>query len=178
MDISGALPCVEGGVRVRRLEYRDVQAFADGTEDAAVRAYGHLPLSNYTAEIVRHQIDGVIADGLADGSLAVLAIADTATDEFLGSVVLFDITATRAEVGFWLTPAARGRGVAQQALRAAIRLAAHAGLSTLDARTVPENEGSIRVLKSQGFVQTGGPQQAQTPSGETLTALTFERSTR
>src|SRR5690606_24256669 len=114
------------------------------------------PLANYTPEIVREQIDGVIAQGLADGSLAVLAIADEESDRFLGSVVLFDPHEDRAEVGFWLTPEARGRGAAAAAVRAVGSLAAKAGLSWLEARTSPENVASRRVLEACGFEQRGG----------------------
>lgn len=176
MKIADGLPCGEGDVIVRRLGHGDAEAFAAGTRDAAVRQHGHLPLSEYSAEIVREQIDGVISQGLNDGSLAVLGIADAPSDRFLGSIVLFDFREDRAEVGFWLTPEARGRGVAQKALRAVARVAAHAGLTHLDAWTVQENEGSRRVLEGVGFVQTGAPGEHVAPSGEKVTGLTFERS--
>lgn len=177
MNIADALPCVEGDIRVRRLEHRDAEAFAEGSTDAAVRRYGHLPLSEYTPEIVREQIDGVIAHGLARGTLAVLAIADARTDEFLGSIVLFDIRADRGEIGFWLAPWARGRGAARSALRACARIAAVLGLSALEARTVTENDASRRVLEKAGFTRVGEPRETVTPSGAVLTALFFERST-
>ena len=144
--------------------------------DTAVRQYGHLPLREYTPQTVRDQIDGVIADGLADGSLAVLAIADASSNQFLGSIVLFDIHDGRAEVGFWLTPQARGRGAARNALRAVVDLAARSGLTRLDARTHPANEGSQRVLHGAGFVHTRGPEEQVAPSGELVPVLTFERA--
>ncbi|MGV0717560.1 GNAT family N-acetyltransferase [Mycolicibacterium sp. XJ662] len=174
--LADRLPRTEGDVTVRRLRHDDAQAFAAGTQDPAVRRYGHLPLAEYSPQTVREQIDGVIADGLADGSLAVLAIADASSDEFLGSIVLFDIGETDAEVGFWLCPQARGRSAARQALAAAARVAADNGLTHLTARTVPENAGSRRVLEGAGFVQQGEPEPQVTPSGETATVLTFSRS--
>ncbi|MGE2723306.1 GNAT family N-acetyltransferase [Mycolicibacterium pulveris] len=174
-SIADHLPRTQGDVTVRRLRHDDADAFAAGTLDPAVRRYGHLPLPEYSPRIVREQIDGVIADGLADGSLGVLAIADGASDEFLGSIVLFDIRETHAEVGFWLRPQARGRGAAQQALVAVAGIAGASGLTQLTARTVPENTGSRRVLEGAGFVQTGEPQQQVTPSGATAAVLTFSR---
>lgn len=174
--IAEHLPCRAGDVVVRRLDHADAEAFAAGTTDTAVRQYGHLPLREYTPQTVRDQIDGVIADGLADGSLAVLAIADASSNQFLGSIVLFDIHDGRAEVGFWLTPQARGRGAARNALRAVLDLAARSGLTRLDARTHPANEGSQRVLHGAGFVHTRGPEEQVAPSGELVPVLTFERA--
>ena len=69
------LPVAAGGVVVRLLREEDAEAFARDTRDPVVQQYGQLPLQHYTPEIVREQIDGVIADGLADGTLAVLAVA-------------------------------------------------------------------------------------------------------
>ena len=176
MTVLDALPLTEGQVRVRALEHGDAAAYASGSRDEAVRRFGHLPLSEYTEDIVREQIDGVIADGLADGSLAVLAIADARSDDFLGSIVLFDVRGDRAEVGFWLAPWGRGRGAAREALSAAARLAAEMGLNYLDARTVPDNDASRRTLLSAGYRQVGEPRTTTAPSGAVVTALTFERS--
>lgn len=173
--VLGALPCTEGQVRVRALEHGDVAAFARGSRDESVKRHGHLPLPEYTEDIVREQIDGVIADGLADGSLAVLAIADVCSEDFLGSIVLYNVREDRAEVGSWLAPWGRGRGAAREALCAAARLAAHMGLEFLDARTAPENEASCRTLLSAGYHQVGEPQTVTAPSGAVVTALTFER---
>ncbi|WP_441957729.1 GNAT family N-acetyltransferase [Mycolicibacterium houstonense] len=176
MTIADRLPKGDADVRIRRLRHGDAEAFAAGTKDAGVQRYGHLPLAEYSPEIVREQIDGVIAHGLDDGSLAVLAIADAGSDQFLGSIVLFDFRDDHAEVGFWLCPEARGRGVAQKALRLVAGVAADAGLTHLRARTAPENNGSIRVLEGVGFAQTSGPREERTPSGELTTVLAFERS--
>lgn len=178
MRITDRLPRTEADVVLRRLRHGDADAFAAGTTDAAVRRYGHLPLPEYSADTVRAQIDGVIAQGLADDSLAVLAVADASSDAFLGSIVLFDFGEDRAEVGFWLSPEGRGRGAAQKGLLAVARLASELGLTRLDARTAPENEGSRRVLERAGFVQTSGPCRELTPSGEMATVLKFERSVR
>lgn len=175
MTLSDLLPVVEGDVRVRRLRHGDAEAFARGTRDPAVQRYGHLPLPDYTPQVVREQIDGVIAQGLEEDVLAVLAVADAESDDFLGSVVLFDLHDDRAEVGFWLAPQARGRGAAVRALRAVARMAADRGLSFLDARTAPDNEGSRRVLAAAGFTSTGEPREEETPSGEVTTVLRFER---
>lgn len=176
--IVDLLPCVEDDVRVRCLEHRDAGAFSEGTKDSAVQSDGHLPLAEYTPQIVREQIDGPIRDGLADGSLAVLAIADRHSDAFLGSVVLFNSRPDRAEVGYWLGPWARGRGAAQKALRAVAHVAGELGLAHLDAKTAPSNETSRRALVGAGFRQVGDAGEETAPSGEVVRVLTYERSVR
>ncbi|RAV13883.1 N-acetyltransferase [Mycolicibacterium sp. GF69] len=176
MTFSAHLPCRVDDIVVRELRACDAEAFASGTTDPAVQKYGHLPLTRYTPEIVRDQIDGVIAQGLADGTLAVLAIADADSDAFLGSLVLFDFSGDRAEVGFWLTAESRGRGVAAKALVAANQIVAAMGLELLTARTSPQNMASQRVLERAGYEQTGMPTEQQTPSGARVPVLTFERS--
>lgn len=173
--IGEQLPCREEDVLVRRLTHADAEPFATGTQDEAVREYGHLPLAEYTPQSVREQVDGVIRQGLESDSLAVLALADADTDAFLGSLVLFDISSGGVEVGFWLAPQARGRGVAQKALRAAARLACGRGLDELRARTHPDNQGSRRALTGAGFVEVGEAREETTPSGETTTVLSFRR---
>ncbi|HEU5126400.1 MAG TPA: GNAT family protein [Glycomyces sp.] len=176
MTVSAHLPIGAGDIAIRRLRHEDAEAFALGTEDEAVREYGHLPLREYTPRIVRDQIDGVIAAGLADGTLAVLAIADGASDRFLGSLVLFDFRPDRAEVGFWLAKEARGRGAAVKALDAAAALAAKAGLGLLEARTSPQNKASRRALERAGFRQSGEATAERTPSGAVVPVLRFERA--
>lgn len=175
MTVAESLPRQVGDVVLRELRHRDAEAFARGTDDPAVQEYGHLPLPEYTPEIVREQIDGVIAQGLDDGSLAVLAIADADSDTLLGSLVLFDVRDDRVEVGFWLAPAARGRGVAAKALEAACQVGAATGFDLVDARTSPQNVPSQRALQSAGFRQVGGPIDRETPSGAVVAVVLFER---
>lgn len=175
MDIRSLLPMTTSDVRVRQLMPRDAEAYAHGSGDTAVRRFAHLPEPHYTPELVREQIDSVITPGLSAGALAVLAIADVDSDEFLGSVVLFDIGARSAEVGFWLAPSARGRGVAGNAVACAARLGSALGLDELVARTVSTNVASGAVLTRAGFTARGTPEEDTTPSGERAVAQAYVR---
>ncbi|NLT26309.1 MAG: GNAT family N-acetyltransferase, partial [Microbacteriaceae bacterium] len=159
----------------RRLAHGDAAAYAAGTEDPAVRAYAHLPAPRYTTGSVIEMIDGAVRLGLERGDLAVLALADPATDEFAGSLVLFDATDSRAEVGFWVHPDSRGRGLSGAGLELAARFARLSGLDRLTARTVVDNAGSRRVLETAGFAPT---QRARgtTPSGAEAELLHYERA--
>lgn len=168
MRLRAALPVTHAEVRLRPLAERDAPAYAEGTTDDAVRRFAHLPLPEYTADTVRELVRGACRTGLDDGTLAVLTIADSRTDVFLGSLVLFDISAEQAEVGFWLVPEARGRAAAAQALAAARTLGARLGLVALTARTDPSNTASHRTLTAAGFAPEAAPRQSTTPSGSRI----------
>lgn len=165
MDLTTLLPRSSARVTLRPLRHEDAGPYADGTADPEVRRFAHLPEPEYDAARVEQLIDADIADGLTHGTLGVLAVAEHDTDEFLGSLVLFDISAESAEVGFWLTPQARGRGAASAALAAAEEVARDLGLQRLRARTAVGNRASHRVLERAGFRPRGSPVAGRTPSG-------------
>ena len=172
-DFLAALPVSDGMVSIRPMSAEDAAAYAAGTDDELVQRYAHLPLKQYTPELVRDLIDGVIADGLRQGTLAVLTIADAASDAFLGSLVIFDVSAEDAEVGYWIAPQHRGRQASGRALALAMELARGLGLKRLRARTVRENPASERVLVRAGFAQAGEARPAVTPSGKTEISVSY-----
>jgi RimJ/RimL family protein N-acetyltransferase len=64
--------------------------------------------------------------------------------------------AGRAELGFWLAPAARGRGLATAAVAEATRRAlTDWRLTRVWARTDPDNQKAAQVLVRAGFVRQG-----------------------
>lgn len=171
-------PLNDDTIRVRRLERRDAEAFVEGTTDEQVRRFGHLPVAEYTEDIFLEQLDGVIADGLRDGSLAVLAIAEVVSDDFWGSITLFDIDRDQetAETGFWVTSAARGRGAARRAVELVAEVAAQLGIRELIARADSANQASCRVLERAGFKLVEGPNEQTAPSGRKFLGLTYTLS--
>jgi len=172
---SRLLPLLGRHVRLRPLQARDAPAFAEGTADRAVQRYGHLPEPVYTPESVRMMIERDATPGLQRGDLAVLAIADAATDAFAGSLVVFDVSAHAAEVGFWIHPAHRGSGVAAAALELASRFARASGLHDLTARTLPQNPASQRTLTAAGFaLERRGLD--TTPAGDQVELLHYRRT--
>lgn len=162
---SSHLPVQDDTTRLRPLSMADAPSYAEGTTDPLVRANAHLPEPEYTPESVAAMAEGVVREGLQRGDLAVLTIADAATDEFAGSLVLFDVSQAAAEVGFWLHPSARGSGRVASALQLAARFATASGLGALTARTVPANTAAQRVLTRAAFVETSR-ELGTAPSGQ------------
>ena len=145
-NFLAVLPISDGVVTIRAMSDEDAEAYAAGTGDALVRRFAHLPLEKYSPQIVRELIHSVIGAGLRDGTLAVLTIADSSSDSFLGSLVFFDINQDDAEIGYWVAPEHRGRKVSGRALALALQISRILGLKRLRARTVQDNPASERVL--------------------------------
>jgi len=60
-----------------------------------------------------------------------------------------------AQVGYWITPAAQGRGFAREALGGLLAIARMVGHRRLAARHMADNPASGRVLLAAGFRPTG-----------------------
>ena len=73
-----------------------------------------------------------------------------------GSLYGIDLENGRAAVGFWLTPKARGRGVATHATRLMAGWTfTRLGIARLELTCGPDNEASERVALRCGFVREG-----------------------
>jgi RimJ/RimL family protein N-acetyltransferase len=96
--------------------------------------------------------------GLADGTRAAFAIVDVADDAFLGVVLApeIDRASSTAELGYIVTPALRGRGVATAALR---RMTAwvfsELGIERLELQISVDNPASKEVARRSGYTYEG-----------------------
>jgi len=97
-------------------------------------------------------------------------IADLATDEMLGNVQIFRMGPVegrfQGELGYWLRPGARGRGVLGEAIEAVVADAFRPiadgglGLTRLHAGTDSDNYASQSILRSAGFSEWGADHKA------------------
>jgi RimJ/RimL family protein N-acetyltransferase len=150
------------GIRLRPLRPADAPAVAACRSDPETAAYQAwttpYPLARAEAMIA----DMASAAGPVAGQWINVAIADQATDHFLGDVaVRLSDDERAAEVGYTLTPAARGRGVATVATGAVIdRLFADDHFHRVHATLHPDNVASASVLERLGFVHEGTDRQS------------------
>jgi RimJ/RimL family protein N-acetyltransferase len=152
------IPQVIGGDGVRLRPYRadDVDDLVSGYSDAETRRFMHaLP-----APFTRRHGEWYVAEGvpaiITEGGAA-YAIADPRTDRLLGGAGLERAVPSRqqAELGYWVGPWARRRGVATAAVRALCEQAFHTGTARLELLTHWENEASQRVALAAGFQREG-----------------------
>lgn len=81
----------------------------------------------------------------------------------------------QGEVGYWLAPSHQGQGFAQEMLMVLIDFATHdIGLSELTATTDAQNTDSQKLLRKQGFVETGS-KDVQTAKGKLRSSCLFHK---
>jgi RimJ/RimL family protein N-acetyltransferase len=147
----------DGVVTVRPLSHADVPAYAAAFREdprlGAAVGYEHDPDERVAAQ----RVDGA-ADFAARGEGLEAAIADAGDNRFLGALYLvrFDWQHRRCELGFWLAPAERGRGVVRRASTLALDWAFNdLGMRRAELTTTPDNEGAQAVARSLGFTREG-----------------------
>jgi RimJ/RimL family protein N-acetyltransferase len=101
------------------------------------------------------------------------AIADRGSDLLLGCLTL-EPDGEQAELGYWLAPAAWGRGLATEAAQAALRAGwQHLPVHRVIAVADPANSASIGVLRRCGFHPFGRRTRSEPTRRGTTEALLF-----
>jgi RimJ/RimL family protein N-acetyltransferase len=144
------------GVRLRTYQPADLDDVVAGYSDPATQRFMPLIPGPFTRQHGEWYITEGAAAAFAEGGGA-YAIVDPATDRLLGGIGIASYQRGRrqGEIGYWVGPWARGKGVATAAVRA---LSAHAfatGTARLELLTHWENSGSQRVALTAGFRAEG-----------------------
>lgn len=151
------VPVIEGdGFRLRPVREDDAPRIQEGTaEPGAERWLGHKP-APYAMDDARAYVQRR-REHEATGQAMTWAIADADNDRILGTVVWFDwVPEVTCELGFWLHPDARGRGLATGASRLALdHLFDTVGVRRVRASAATENTASRAVLERVGFHSYG-----------------------
>jgi RimJ/RimL family protein N-acetyltransferase len=149
-------PLADDPIRLRPWSETDADATFRATQDPLIPRFTRVP-ERQTEEDVR----GFLASrgpAREAGEELGLAIADAQTGELLGAISLlrFEWPERRAEIGYWLAPWARGRGVATRAVRLLSRWAlTDLGLARLALHADADNESSQRIAERCGFTREG-----------------------
>jgi ribosomal-protein-alanine N-acetyltransferase len=148
-------PLADGVIVLRRWAETDIRCVEEASRDPRIPEGTTVPARFTEAEglawIARQWGRAENAEGLS------LAIADAASDEALGAVVLmFRPQPGNVEMGYWVIRRARGRRLASRAVALVARWAlTDAGLARVQALVEPDNRASQRVLEGAGFQREG-----------------------
>jgi len=147
------VPVLEGeGFRLRPVRESDAPRIHEGTaEPETQRWLGHKP-APYT-------LDDAIAyvqkrrELEATGTCVTWVIADPDDDRVLGTILWFNWTAgVECEIGYWVHPEARGRGLAVRATRLVVgHVFETLGVKRVTAFAAADNVASRRVIERLGF---------------------------
>ena len=154
---AAALPVLETP-RLRLRPYRPTDAAAMFAlySDPRVMRYWSFPPWREQAQAAAY-LERVIAETGA-GQVLAWAVAQREDDLLVGTATLhsWHRDQARAEIGYSLSPAHQGRGLASEALRAVLGYAFGAlGLRRVEADVDPRNGASCRLLERLGFRQEG-----------------------
>jgi RimJ/RimL family protein N-acetyltransferase len=159
-DIPGTpLTFPEKGIRRDGLLFRlptaeDVDTIAPAFVDDDIGGRANMPPVD--AETLR-SLGPLVPDRMEQGIFMPLLVADAESGEILGGVTIHQINweLGQGEIGYWLFPRARGRGVATRAARFLAEHAFDLGLKRIEARVFVGNPESERVLERAGFTREG-----------------------
>lgn len=161
-------------VVLRRHQESDVDRIVEGTADPVLKRWlGQFP-QPYTS-LHAEQFVATSLERQARGEGLDWTLADPDTDELVGNLGVFGVAHGRAgEVGYWLHPSARGRGVATEAVGLALRHAflplevGGLGLARVRAVAAVGNQASQRVLERAGMSRQGRERRVCTLAGGVL----------
>jgi RimJ/RimL family protein N-acetyltransferase len=161
-----------GGVVLCFPALEDVDAILPAFADPELREAGNLPAFEREALVASLGEMPVLAEA---GRLLALAALDAETGEVLGGGTLHHLDAERAivEIGYFVLPHARGRGVATTVARLLAEHAFSLGIMRVAAYVNVGNVASERVLERVGFTREGVVRSLPVPDGRRVDKSLF-----
>jgi RimJ/RimL family protein N-acetyltransferase len=147
----------EDGVELRPISEDDVPAFVEAFGDPAIAMGAYHGQLAGTDEALRPYLKRN-SERMEAGEAVLLGVWEAGAPSLSGQTMLFrfDWDDLSAELGFWLAPPARGRGLTAPALRLTLALAFdRLGLERVYAFTDADNIGAQRAMERVGLTKEG-----------------------
>lgn len=169
-------------IRLRAARDKDAPRIVEGCADASTTHWlGFLP-QPFTAADAQERLR-TLPETMASGRGLHLVVADSSDDRLLGFVGLVDLDPAMrsAELGYWLHPDARGRGVMTEAVRMTVRHAllpedvGGLGLVRVLAHAAADNRVSHTVLTRAGLAEAGLERMSTRTRAGLQDAVRYER---
>lgn len=165
-----------GGLTLRPWRQSDADAVHTACQDPEIVRWTTIPFP-YERQHASDFVGPVSANAWAHKTAANFAVVD-ADGTLVGSFGLVRMNPPEgvAEVGYWVAPAARRRGVARRAATAVTQWALHdVGFARVELLASAENAGSRRVAVRTGFTQEGVLRSAATGRGKREDLVLYSR---
>jgi RimJ/RimL family protein N-acetyltransferase len=150
----------------------DVDALLPAFRDPELREAGNLPAFGRDELVASLEELPSLAER---GRLLPLAAVDTETEEVVGAGMLHHLDGERriVEIGYWVLPPARGRGVGTTVARLLAEHAFTLGIERVAAYVNLGNIASERVLERAGFTREGVVRSMPKPDGRRVDKTLF-----
>ena len=160
------------GVVLRFPSLDDVDGFLPAFTDAELREAGNLPAFDRDGLVASIEELPSLA---AMGRLLALAAVDAVTGEIIGGGTLHHLDAERSivEIGYFVLPHARRRGVATTIARMLAEHAFSLGIQRVAAYVNVGNVASERVAERAGFTREGVVRSMPVPDGRRVDKTLF-----
>lgn len=172
-----AQPTLEAdGLILRPWEAADADAVYAACQDPEIVRWTTVP-SPYLREHAEGYVGPISAAAWADKTAVNFAVIDSG-GALVGSFGLVRMSPAQsvAEVGYWVAPDARRRGVARRAARAVTEWALHdVGFARVELLAAVGNAGSRRIAELVGFTAEGVLRSAAAGRGERLDLVMHSR---
>lgn len=153
--VFSADPLVDGPTALRPWRDSDAGALVTACQDPEIVRWTRVP-ERYGETDARLYLMQRLAAAHAGVAASFAVVAADDTDLLLGSISLMRLAweDRRAEVGYWLTPEARGHGHAVRAVRLICGFGRERlGLERIDLLVATGNRASQRVAERSGFTR-------------------------
>jgi RimJ/RimL family protein N-acetyltransferase len=128
-------------------------AFVEDPDLGRLLGFEQDPTAEQVSERAAKAVEGAEA-----GRWLELAVCSAQADSFIGSVLLHsaDERHRRCEIGFWLVPSARGRGLARAAVARWVSwIFDELPIDRIEMTTTPDNTATRRLAARLGFSEEG-----------------------
>jgi RimJ/RimL family protein N-acetyltransferase len=169
----------DGVVRLRAWQPADAPAVLAACQDPAIQEFTRVPVP-YRREHADDFI-ALAAQEWRSGASASFAVTDMTGRRLWGACGLHNVDrfTGMAEVGYWVAPAARGRGVATAALRLITEWAlGPARLRRVYAKVEQVNLASVAVARAVGYEPVRGRVELIELKGRTRAYTEYRRTRR
>jgi RimJ/RimL family protein N-acetyltransferase len=162
----------DGVVLLRMPTEDDIDALLVAVADPELREAANMP--NLSRDEARASI-AHLPSLMASGRMLPMTALDAQTGDVLGGGILHHLDAERGiiEIGYWVLPHARRRGIATRIARLLAEHAFELGVERVAAYVNVDNPASERVLERAGYQREGVARSMPKPDGRRVDKTLF-----